>query len=65
MLFDVDHGEHLAVTVDEDPGSDLKAAYAEGALNPGSYDNVRDLLYERWGLVPVLFTKTGLPSTSW
>ncbi len=27
VLFDVDHGEHLAVTVDEDPGSDLKAAH--------------------------------------
>ena len=27
VLFDVDHGEHLAVTVDEDPGADLKAAH--------------------------------------
>jgi len=27
VLFDVDHGEHLAVTVDDDPGSDLKAAH--------------------------------------
>ncbi len=27
VLFDVDHGEHLAVTVDEDPGSDLKASH--------------------------------------
>ncbi len=27
VLFDVDHGEHLAVTVDEDPGSDLKDAH--------------------------------------
>ena len=27
VLFDVDHGEHLAVTVDDDPGSDLKSAH--------------------------------------
>ena len=27
VLFDVDHGEHLAVTVDDDPGSDLKASH--------------------------------------
>ena len=27
VLHDVDHGEHLAVTVDDDPGSDLKAAH--------------------------------------
>ena len=27
VLFDVDHGEHLAVTVDDDPGSDLKATH--------------------------------------
>ena len=28
VLHDVDHGEHLAVTVDDDPGSDLKARTA-------------------------------------
>ena len=27
VLFDVDHGEHLAVTVDDDPGSDIKASH--------------------------------------
>lgn len=27
VLFDVDHGTHLAVTVDDDPGSDLKDSH--------------------------------------
>jgi hypothetical protein len=27
VLFDVDHGTHLAVTVDDDPGSDLKESH--------------------------------------
>ena len=27
VLFDVDQGTHLAVTVDDDPGSDLKDSH--------------------------------------
>jgi hypothetical protein len=27
VLFDVDQGTHLAVTVDDDPGSDLKESH--------------------------------------
>lgn len=35
-----------------------------GDLNPGSADQLRELLYEKWKLIPIDETDSGLPSTS-
>jgi hypothetical protein len=55
-------GSWQADASDED---DAKHAARENEdLNPGSPDQLRDLLYDQWGLVPIDYTESGLPSTA-